>query len=79
MRKYAKLVSQLLLGFSIILIEIASCRKSNPTSLNNTIVYITKSGEKYHRAGCICLSKSKIILEESKKEGYTPCTKCNPL
>jgi len=78
MRKYSKLVVQLLLGFSIVLIEIVSCGKSKTTSLNNTIVYITKSGEKYHRAGCACLSKSKIPLEDSKKEGYTPCTKCNP-
>lgn len=43
-------------------------------------VYITKSGSKYHRAGCSYLKKSKIPI--SKKDaiarGYTPCSKCRP-
>lgn len=44
------------------------------------IVYITKTGSKYHRAGCKHLKKSSIpiTLEEAKERGYTPCKVCNP-
>lgn len=43
-------------------------------------VYITKTGEKYHLAGCSSLSKSKIeiILKEAVEKGDTPCSRCNP-
>lgn len=46
----------------------------------STTVYITRTGSKYHRAGCRYLSKSAIpiSLEEAKARGYTPCTVCNP-
>ena len=44
------------------------------------IVYITESGEKYHRADCPHLgsSKKEITLKEAKERGYTPCKACNP-
>jgi len=44
------------------------------------IVYVTKTGKKYHRDGCSLLSRSKIPikLEDAKKRGYEPCRKCNP-
>jgi hypothetical protein len=42
-------------------------------------VYVTKSGKKYHRAGCRSLSKSKIPISlEDAKGRYTPCSVCNP-
>ena len=43
------------------------------------IVYVTKTGAKYHQAGCRYLSKSKIAinLEHAKKQ-YSPCSVCNP-
>jgi micrococcal nuclease len=43
-------------------------------------VYITKTGNKYHRAGCKYLKKSciPISLEEAKAKGYAPCSVCNP-
>jgi len=43
-------------------------------------VYITKTGEKYHRDGCQYLAKSKIAinLEDAKARGYGPCSKCKP-
>jgi hypothetical protein len=46
----------------------------------DVIVYITKSGKKYHCAGCRSLSKSciAITLAEAKKKGYTPCGSCHP-
>jgi hypothetical protein len=47
---------------------------------SGTTVYITDTGEKYHRAGCRYLSKSKIAisLSKAKAEGYTPCSVCKP-
>ena len=43
-------------------------------------VYITKSGKKYHRAGCSSLSKSCIPIsrKDAEARGYTPCSRCNP-
>ena len=44
------------------------------------IVYITKTGKKYHRWGCRYLRKSciPISLTEAKRRGYTPCKICKP-
>ena len=44
------------------------------------VVYITETGEKYHRAGCQYLSKSCIAISRSSaiSQGYTPCSRCNP-
>lgn len=42
-------------------------------------VYITKTGEKYHRDGCRYLSRSKIAISlENAKRSYSPCSVCNP-
>ncbi len=43
-------------------------------------VYITKTGEKYHRDGCQYLSKSQIPIskDDAIAQGYTPCSRCNP-
>lgn len=43
-------------------------------------VYVTKTGEKYHRDGCQYLRKSQIAisLSSAKSQGYTPCSKCSP-
>ena len=42
-------------------------------------VYITKSGQKYHRASCSYLRKSSIPIElREAKARYSPCSKCRP-
>ena len=45
---------------------------------NSTIVYVTKTGEKYHRGSCSYLwnSKIEINLSYAKSLGYTPCSRC---
>lgn len=53
----------------------------NETTSNTNVgetVYITKTGSKYHRAGCRYLRKSQIdiSLSEAKNEGYTACSVC---
>ena len=50
-------------------------------SSNNYVgetVYITRTGEKYHRDGCRYLRRSQIAisLSEAKNEGYTACSVC---
>ena len=44
------------------------------------IVYITKTGKKYHKGSCSSLrySKIKIRLSEAKRKGYKACLKCKP-
>lgn len=43
------------------------------------IVYITNTGEKYHRSGCRFLDESKIEIPLSEAAAiYSPCGVCNP-
>ncbi|MDO4291815.1 MAG: peptidoglycan-binding domain-containing protein [Eubacteriales bacterium] len=46
----------------------------------DTTVYVTRTGEKYHRSGCSYLRKSKIAVSLSSAVGggYTACSRCNP-
>lgn len=55
-------------------------KEQPPTQNQSDIVYITKTGSKYHRAGCRYLSKSAIPIErkEAIAKGYTPCSVCKP-
>ena len=43
-------------------------------------VYITKTGTKYHRAGCRYLAKSSIPItrKDAQARGYAPCKVCKP-
>ncbi len=43
-------------------------------------VYVTKTGEKYHRGNCGYLAKSKraMDLADAQAAGYTPCSRCKP-
>jgi methylphosphotriester-DNA--protein-cysteine methyltransferase len=52
--------------------------KSEPAT-ENTIVYITKTGECYHKEGCTSLrnSRKERTLSEVYKK-YRPCSLCNP-
>lgn len=56
--------------------------RSMPTADDTTqqVVYVTKSGTKYHLGSCSHLSKSKIekSLSEAKNAGFEPCKTCNP-
>lgn len=45
---------------------------------NTQTVYVTNTGECYHRSGCSYLrSKIPISLEDAKA-GYRPCSRCQP-
>jgi hypothetical protein len=46
----------------------------------SSVVYITKTGTKYHEAGCRFLRKSaiKTTVKAAREAGNTPCSKCKP-
>ena len=50
------------------------------SSAGNPTVYVTATGECYHRSGCRYLSKSRIAikLKDAKAQGYRPCSVCDP-
>ena len=54
--------------------------KKKPEVSEDTIVYVTKTGKKYHTGGCRYLSKSRIpiTIKDAIQRGYTPCSVCSP-
>ena len=46
----------------------------------DAVVYVTKTGDKYHSEGCASVSKSKIAISlgDVVKKGYRPCQRCKP-
>ena len=44
------------------------------------VVYVTKTGTKYHRGSCHHLKKSKIktTKADARSAGYTACKVCKP-
>ncbi|MFC1539907.1 thermonuclease family protein [Gemmatimonadota bacterium] len=50
------------------------------TTGDTQIVYITNSGEKYHREGCHHLRHSRIpiTVTAARERGYTACSVCKP-
>ena len=59
---------------------IAASRHDGVTaaSRQECLVYITRTGERYHVADCRYLKRSRIPIEkrEAIKSGYTPCRVC---
>lgn len=68
--------------FLCTLLVILSLSPSPPARAaeDSTRVYVTKTGECYHRGFCWHLRKSKIEidLDEAVEEGYRPCKNCRP-
>lgn len=57
----------------------AQPQKQKPKDNGDLVVYVTKTGSKYHAAGCSSLRKSAIpmTLREATKR-YGPCKNCRP-
>jgi len=54
-------------------------QRTTATDTKGLTVYVTRTGEKYHRAGCRYLSRSQIPISLSDaKAGYDACSVCNP-
>jgi len=46
---------------------------------DDTTVYVTPNGEKYHRESCSYTSDVKAMtIEAAERKGYTPCSRCDP-
>jgi endonuclease YncB( thermonuclease family) len=59
-------------------LNISPTDKLAASDASDIIVYVTKTGSKYHRAGCRYL-KSVIPIKLSEASSrYTPCSVCNP-
>lgn len=46
----------------------------------DVVVYVTKTGNKYHRIDCSYLNDPVyyITLSQAQKDGYTACSRCDP-
>jgi len=54
-------------------------KPTTPPKPEDQIVYVTKTGTKYHTATCHYLSKSKIAIKLGDVvKKYTPCSVCKP-
>ena len=55
--------------------------QQTPSSKDNktNLVYVTKSGKKYHQPGCSYLrgGGTSMKLSDAQSKGYTPCSKCS--
>ena len=50
-----------------------------PESPEDEMVYVTRTGKKYHREGCSSLRRGKISVSLVEAKGrYGPCSRCNP-
>lgn len=59
----------------------ANFTHENTTAIaKEQVVYITKTGKKYHKGSCHHLKKSKIEIKKAKAKdlGYTACAVCKP-
>ena len=51
----------------------------NTQDESEIVVYVTNTGDKYHRDNCSYLkSKKPITLERALSQGYDACSRCNP-
>ncbi len=49
------------------------------SSSDDVTVYVTRTGECYHRGSCSYLRSSKIPMKLSEaKRRYRPCSRCDP-
>ena len=76
MKKLIKLFC-LLLCAAILL---CGCSDNSTSDTDKVMVYITRTGIKYHTEHCTYLNSSKIqiSLQEAVEEYYSPCSRCNP-
>lgn len=61
-------------------VQQAPAQQTTQSDNQTATVYITRTGKKYHAAGCKYLRKSQsaISLSDAKAQGYEPCSVCNP-
>lgn len=66
-----------LFSFSLFIILFSAILFSQ--SQEDQIVYVTRTGSKYHSAGCSYLKRSSIPMKLSEASAkYSPCSRCAP-
>ena len=56
-----------------------SIEEQAPVTQNDVVVYVTRTGSKYHRYGCSYLKSCiETTLSSAKSSGYSACSRCNP-
>lgn len=79
MKKVGIFLVAFILVFTIGCSKEAEPEKVSEAVATNTIVYITKTGECYHKSDCSTLKKSKIERNLSDVYNkYRPCSLCDP-
>lgn len=64
---------------SVVVTVVPETQGSTQTQNNTATVYRTKTGKKYHSAGCSYLKSSiETTVTEAQSMGLTPCSRCNP-
>lgn len=55
-------------------------KESPPASEEKTLVYVTRTGKKYHLKDCRYVKNSRftLTLREALEKGYEPCKVCHP-
>jgi micrococcal nuclease len=73
-------VLALLLTAAAALVISRPVHAGDAASGTETAVYVTNSGERYHRDGCSSLRRSRIevTLADAVRSGYEPCSICKP-
>ncbi len=76
-----KVVLSLFVSLSLLLsvqANVSNLNRDKVVQSKESVVYITRTGTKYHRDYCGYLRKSKIktSLNDAVKRGYSACSKC---
>ena len=67
------------LGLVLLLVSTVTYSQTLTPPQPTDTVYVTKTGSKYHRAGCRSLSKSQISMKLADAAArYSPCSICKP-
>jgi biopolymer transport protein ExbD len=60
-------------------VPLASAAAATTTDKREITVYVTRTGQKYHRGSCRHLARSKFPMPLSEaKRAYDPCKVCSP-
>ena len=59
--------------------DIPGGRVSTKSDRSDPIVYVTRTGQRYHTGSCSYLKYSKIPMKLSEaRKRYRPCSRCRP-
>lgn len=67
---------------SLVLFLACSANFATTPMTDSSVVWVTRTGNKYHKASCRTIKKSKGLTSmtktEARNKGYTACSVCKP-